>query len=299
MEIHALYHDYQEMLRRERPEIVRICTPVSSHCEITTACARAGVKAILCEKPMALDMEGAESMIAECAQAGAKLAIGHMRRHSAHHQFVKRFIDRGELGKLSHLSASCPSNFMEWGTHFVDLMLWYAGEVEWVMGQIHGIGAPRHRFGFIDVAPVVGYFKFASGAVGLLETAISGTRDEDCSQLIHIRGERGELVVPLAGSEHGAPRYCRDGSLTWIAPEIHHVSAFQLEIENLCDCIEQDKTPLADGRSGMKALEVLLAITESARTRGKVSIPLRQRKNPLEIMMNDGLQVAPQVNLQP
>ena len=53
--ISMLYTDCEEMLEKEQPDIVSICTYVNSHCELIVPCAQHGVKAILCEKPMALN----------------------------------------------------------------------------------------------------------------------------------------------------------------------------------------------------------------------------------------------------
>ena len=71
----ALYTDLDEMLEKEKPDIISICTYPNSHCELTVRCAESGVKAILCEKPMALNMEQTERMIEECARHKDKLAI--------------------------------------------------------------------------------------------------------------------------------------------------------------------------------------------------------------------------------
>ena len=276
--ISALYTDCEEMLEKEKPDIISICTYVNSHCELIIPCAQHGVKAILCEKPMALNMEEANRMVEECDKHGVKFAIGHQRRHAAQHQFTKRLIERDELGKLVALWGSSPSDLMDWGTHVVDMMLWYAGDVEWVMGQVDMTPIKRYPRGYLNVTPVIGYIKFKNGTAGVIETEIGG------HPRIHIRGGKGEVEVMM----DGGLKYSSNDNPNWTTPDLAHKDAFHLEVEDLCDCIEQDKEPLDSGRDGAKALEVLMAISESARVRGKVSLPLEQKMAPLDLIAQEG-----------
>ena len=280
--ISALYTDCEEMLVKEKPDIVSICTYVNSHCELTTKCAQHGVKAILCEKPMALNMDEANRMVEACDKHGVKLAIGHQRRHAAQHQFTKRLIERGELGKLVALWGSSPSDLMDWGTHVVDMMLWYAGDVEWVTGQVDMTPIERHRRGYLNVTPVIGYLKFKNGAAGVIETDLQA-RGVFSNPRIHIRGEKGEVEVMM----DGGLKYSSWDRLNWTTPNLVYQDAFHLEVEDLCNCIEQNKEPLDSGREGAKALEVLMAISESARLRGKVSLPLDQKMAPLDLIAKE------------
>jgi predicted dehydrogenase len=280
--VESTYTDHVAMLEKEQPDIVSICTYVNSHGALVEDCAARGVKAILCEKPMALNMAEAERMIEVCEQRGVKLAIGHQRRHAAQHQFTKRLIDRGEIGKLVALWASSPPDIMDWGTHLADMMLWYAGEAEWVMGQISGEKVERHARGYLPVTPVVAYVKFKNEAAGVLETDLQARR-VFTQPRIHIRGEQGEIEVMM----DGGLKYSSWNNLNWTTPNLQPRDAFHLEIEDLCNCIEQDKQPLDSGRDGAKALEILLAISESARQRRKVTLPLEEKAAPLDLMLRE------------
>lgn len=281
-DISNLYTDSDEMLEKEEPDIVSICTYVNTHCELVVKCIKHGVKAILCEKPMALNMEEANIMVEECEKHGVKLAIGHQRRHAAQHQFTKRLIEWGELGNLVALWGSSPSDLMDWGTHVVDMMLWYAGDVEWVMGQVDMTPIKRHPRGYLNVTPVMGYLKFKSGASGVIETDLQARRILKAPR-IHIRGEKGEVEVMM----DGGLKYSSWDKLNWTTPNLVYKDAFHLEVEDLCDCIEQDKEPLDSGKDGAKAQEVLMAISESARLRGKVNLPLEQKEAPLDLIAQE------------
>src|ERR671912_270177 len=63
------YASFDDLLQRERPDVVSICTWPPLHPELTEAAAGAGVKAVLTEKPMAVDLPGCDRMIAACEGA--------------------------------------------------------------------------------------------------------------------------------------------------------------------------------------------------------------------------------------
>ena len=64
----------------ESLDIVSICTWPPLHCEMVVAAAESGVKAILCEKPMALNLKEADQMLDSCEKSGTKLVVGHQHR---------------------------------------------------------------------------------------------------------------------------------------------------------------------------------------------------------------------------
>ena len=76
----GLYENYREMLANEELDIISICTWPPLHREMTVAAAESGAKAILCEKPMALNLGEVDRMLAACEEAGAKLVVGHQHR---------------------------------------------------------------------------------------------------------------------------------------------------------------------------------------------------------------------------
>ena len=99
-EIPASYTDMYEMLSKEELDIVGVTTHNREHVEPTIAAAEAGVKAILCEKPMALDMADADRMVEACERSKAKLLIDHTMRFEPNWRRVKKMVDEGVIGEL-------------------------------------------------------------------------------------------------------------------------------------------------------------------------------------------------------
>ncbi len=76
----TVHEDFRELLTRERPEVLSICTWPPLHPEMVEAACTAGVKGIVCEKPAAVDLAGCDRMIAAAEASGTVLVIGHQRR---------------------------------------------------------------------------------------------------------------------------------------------------------------------------------------------------------------------------
>src|SRR5207245_963487 len=132
------YTDYREMLERERPEIVAICTWPGTHAEITVAAAELGAKGILCEKPMCLNLGEADRMIEACARAGTKLAVGHHGRFERANTTARERIQEGAIGRPSLLRAHASDGLLNNGTHAIDRMRYLLGDPSalWVIGQV-------------------------------------------------------------------------------------------------------------------------------------------------------------------
>ncbi|SVE37635.1 uncharacterized protein METZ01_LOCUS490489, partial [marine metagenome] len=67
----------EEMLGAVKPDLVSVCTWHLLHPAPTVAAARAGVKGVICEKPMAVGMGLADAMVQACEESGTKLVISH------------------------------------------------------------------------------------------------------------------------------------------------------------------------------------------------------------------------------
>jgi len=94
------FTDVAEMLAATRPDAIVISTTAPSHCEFVCAAAAAGVRYILCEKPMASSLEECDRMIAACRKSGAKLAVNHQMRFMEQYTDIKALINTPEFGGL-------------------------------------------------------------------------------------------------------------------------------------------------------------------------------------------------------
>jgi predicted dehydrogenase len=153
--VDRLYTNLGQMLTRERPDIVAICTQAPQHAPIVIAAAEAGVKAILCEKPIATTLEEADAMLAACGRSGTRLAINHQTRVIPSTYAVERLLRERTIGDLRAArlldkgGRPAGNSIVEMGTHMFDLLRLYAGDPQWVaahftVGPGHG-GTDDHH----------------------------------------------------------------------------------------------------------------------------------------------------------
>lgn len=153
----AAYDDWRLMLENHKVDLVCIATPTDTHAEMTLAAIAKGA-AVLCEKPMAMDAQEAQSMLDAAEAAGVLHMIDHELRFNPNRQLIKTLIDNGDLGEIHHASISNISTGWgdrasrskgDWwsdaargggrlganGSHQTDLIRWLFGEVRAVSGQ--------------------------------------------------------------------------------------------------------------------------------------------------------------------
>ena len=110
----TLYTDLDEMIAKEKFDMVDICLPSFLHKEYATRMLRAG-KHVLCEKPMSLSSADCEEMIATAKACGKKLMIGQCLRFEPLYLFLKNAIEEGTFGKVKNAFFDRLSSMPRWG----------------------------------------------------------------------------------------------------------------------------------------------------------------------------------------
>ena len=205
--IEAITRDYQEVLADPSVDIVIIATPPSTHLKILQDCLEHG-KHVLCEKPIANNLEDAEAFVhiakkhPEC-----KVLIGNILRHNKSYQKMAEIVQSGALGSplvfrmaqnhhtmnwplyLANLSDSAP--LVNCGIHYVDVMEWFSGEkaVEVkAMGSRTEADVPSdtYNYGIMTI-------RFDGGSVGYYEAGWANTCSSDNTK--EILGPKGRLKL--------------------------------------------------------------------------------------------------------
>ena len=126
-----VYTDYSAMIKTEGLDIVSIASPNRFHSAMTIEAAKAGVKAICCEKPIAVDLKEAREMASVCGETGTKLIVNHQRRLGSDFNWVREQIQSGALGDISLIRGACAGDMLSDGTHLIDSSLFISGDVDW------------------------------------------------------------------------------------------------------------------------------------------------------------------------
>lgn len=311
-----LYTDYREMLANEELEIVSICTWPTLHSKMTVDSAEAGVKGILCEKPMSTCLAEADRMIEACDKAGTRLAIGHVYRFWEMYIEARRLIASNAIGEITFIRGISIGDLLSDGTHIVDLVRYFAGDppVNWVIGQVD-VHERRRRYGHYVEDAGICYLEFKNGVRAFIELSqISGdqpspgqvgfTRESMFKDLgrsraidwwkkgakyctAHIDGTEGRIEV--GKREQPRLRYRGKGDEDWQVPRLRKGSdPVEREIEALIKSVENGKEHPCSGRQGRHALEILMAVFESSRRRETILFPLEMTDHPLATMIEKG-----------
>jgi predicted dehydrogenase len=117
------------------PEIVSVCRPDATHAELVEAALRTpGVRAVLAEKPLALDAGAARSLADLARERGVVLAVAHFRRFAPGLRSLRDELAAGAIGELQHVAGVYVKGLLHNGTHWLDLLRFLAGEPVAVRG---------------------------------------------------------------------------------------------------------------------------------------------------------------------
>ena len=179
--------DYAAVLADPKVKAIVLATPHSQHVEQVIRAAQAG-KHVLCDKPFATDLAGAERAQAAADAAGVVLAIGFQRRFLPAYAELKRRIDSGALGDPVHVEAnqSAPAGLRlghdNWrsqpgemrggamgghGIHMVDMMIGLFGPIVRVNAW-----ARKHYSGSVFDDTTLAMLDFANGRTGTLTSVL-------------------------------------------------------------------------------------------------------------------------------
>ncbi len=265
------YSDAQAMLDGEDLDIVSVCTWPHLHAPLTIAAARAGVKVIHCEKPMATSWGEAKEMVRVCEENGVRLTFNHQRRFLGPFQTARAQMQAGAIGELVRIEGNC-GDLYDWGTHWLDMFFFYHGETpaKWVMAQIDSreerkiFGVPMENQGLCE-------FQFEDGVRAFLATG----RDAHEPVAHRLIGTEGMIEVLWDAPYLRLLNATTNGWQTVEQPDdLHGPNSVERAIADVVDSLTTGRESLLSARNALRATEVIFAAYESSRRRGRVDLPL-------------------------
>ncbi|TKA12156.1 Gfo/Idh/MocA family protein [Actinacidiphila oryziradicis] len=287
------YQDYHELLEADQPDIVSICTPPVFHLDVVRAAVAAGVRAVHCEKPIALSYGDALEMAVLAADAGVQLTFNLQRRFEAVQRFAREQIMAGEIGDVVTIEGYCP-NLPDWGAHILDLILFHRGDAapSWVMGQID-VTVDRYIYGALAETASLTQIAWPDGV-----RAVVSTGREPHTPVLNLENNLGLLIqgtrgrVDLRGARCRVRRFGKEDlvldspfdtdSANWdrgVDPAI--VAGTGEAIQDLADALRTGRAPVLDAAYGLRGAELIFATYESSRSRRRVPLPLDRLDNAL------------------
>jgi predicted dehydrogenase len=228
--------DWRRLLERDDIDAVDICTPNNLHREIAIAAAQAG-KMILCEKPLAMNVEEGEAMCQAVEQAGVPNIVWYNYRRVPAVTLAKQLIDEGRLGRVFHyravflqdwtISADLPQGGAAlWRldadaagsgvtgdllAHCIDTAIWLNGMIgdvnamteTFIKERQHNLTGKVEKVGIDDACAFLCHFN--NGSLGTFES----TR--------YARGHKALYTFEINGE---------DASIAWDLHDLHRLSYF-------------------------------------------------------------------------
>lgn len=281
-------------------DVVAVLTPSGMHSKHAIAVAQAG-KHVIVEKPMALRLDDADSMIHACDVASVKLFVVKQNRFNVPVVKLREALDAGRFGRLilgtvrvrwcreqAYYDQDAWRGTWQFdggvltnqASHHVDLLEWMMGEVEAVHAR--SMTALAH-IEAEDTA--VATLKFRNGSLGIIE-ATTAIRPNDLEGSLSVLGERGSVEIagfsvnkirtwqfsdPISEDEEVMQKYS-------VNPPNVYGFGHQAYYEHVIKCLRDGSPAIVDGLVGRKSLELISALYESIETGREVNLRFHPKR---------------------
>jgi predicted dehydrogenase len=279
-----LVKDPEEVFSDESVDAVVITAPAVTHYQLALEAMRAG-KHVFVEKPMSLEVEQGQALLDVSEELGRVLMVGHLLIYHPAVDFLKAYVDSGELGHILYIYShrlnlgrlrhdeNC---LWSLAPHDISLMLYLLdSEPE----SVAATGASYLRDGLEDV--VFCSMRFPAGQMGNCHVSwldphktrkftIVGTNKmvvfDDMSPDEKIRIYDKRVYRPAGMLEYGSELYLHVGEES--TPDIEMQEPRALECRHFIDFVRHGSRPRSDGTQGLKVLRVLSAASKSLESGG-------------------------------
>lgn len=290
------FRSLSALLAGSDADVVILCTPSGMHAEQGIQIAAAG-RHVITEKPMATRWADAKQLVRACDQAGVRLFVVKQNRRNATLQLVKHAIEKKRFGRIymANLNVywSRPQEYydsakwrgtwefdggalMNQASHYIDLLDWLIGPVD----SVHAFTATLARNIQVEDTGVAN-IRWRNGALGSVNVTML-TYPQNLEGSLTILGEKGTVRVggvavnEIQHWDFADPDPEDDARVERASYETTSVYGFghPLYYDNVISTLRGEAEPETDGREGLRSLELLIGLYQSARDRTVISLPL-------------------------
>lgn len=258
------YADLSEMLKG-CPDVISVAVPASAHCMVTEQCLMAGAH-VLVEKPIAVTVYEAESMIRLTEEQDRVLMVGHIERFNPAMQRIRQLLEGRRIGTVHRVTAlrcgQSPHSLrdkldigitIDLAIHDIDLMLWLFGPGDVIASIV------RHSAHGVFDDGVVGLLCFDSGIDGIVQADWLSNWKARTWTIVGDRGAiEADLImrkVTLYRDSHGPEQ--TEFFLPYVEPLKTEIAAFVEAVRG------RGPVPVT-GQEGLWALRVALTMLRGA-----------------------------------
>lgn len=292
------YIDYKKMLEEQRPDLVAICTESGKHGAIALDCLDRHAHLII-EKPIALSLEEADRIIEKAKTLQLTVCACHQNRFNKSILKIRDALERGRFGRLLHGTAHIRWNrgpdyyqqapwrgtwdqdggaLMNQCIHNIDLLRWMmGGDIVEVIGM-----TDRLTHDYIEAEDLgLALIRFSNGSYGVIE-GTTNIYPQNLEETLYIFGEKGTIkaggksvnrIEEWRFSDHSDEPDQVKAEFCENPPNVYGFGHKPLYAD-VIDAILNHRKPYVTAQDGRNALELVLAIYESAATGRSVKLPI-------------------------
>ncbi len=272
------YENFDKIKNNDNIDVIYVVLPNSMHADFSIRAAKAG-KHVICEKPMAINVEECDAIIAACNKNKVRLGIGYRLHSEPYTQEIKRFVKEKTFGNIRYITADAgyysntePKQWrldkklsgggalMNMGVYAIQSIIYGTGENPISVTAQEFSTRPEY---FKDTdETITAQFEFKSGLVGTIMTShnVSANR-------LHAKCDNGwyelnpaSTYIPLAGRTS-------NGELNF-----KQESQQKLQMDDYAKHILFDAPNLVPGEMGKRDMMIVEAIYKSIAEGGKKQI---------------------------
>lgn len=280
--IPTIHETWQQLVQDENIEIVDIAIPPDKQLEVVRLiCKQKHIKGILCQKPLAMNLEEAREIVQLCTDAGIKIGVNSNMRYDQSMRALKTILDRGYLGEtvLATIDMRAIPHWQDFlkkydrieilnmGIHHIDVFRYLFGDPEKVTALTRS--DPRTKFNHID--GISQYtFQYANDLMATSLDDVWAWPGEGVEKDIYIKW-RVEGTEGFAQGTIGWPSYpartpstlefsTRQAPNQWFRPtwdKVWFPDAFQGTMAQLLCAVEDGTEPEVSGRDNLHTVAAI------------------------------------------
>ena len=268
-----------EILADDNIDAVLIASSTDTHCDLIEAATKAG-KAVLCEKPVDLNLQRARDCLQNVSKQNKPVMMGFNRRFDPSFAALKAAADANEIGKSELLSITSfdpsppPISYINVsGGLFRDMMIHDFDMANFIMGELPvsiiavGSSIVDSEIGAAgDVDTAVATLSYANGSFAVIRNSRRAAYGYD--QRVELLGSAGQLEVK--NQLENTMVKSTDAGITGAKPTYffleRYMPAYEIEWAAFVDAVTGKASVPATLKDGVAALAMAEAATESLRT---------------------------------
>lgn len=259
-------------------DVVDVCSPTDTHRRYVERAADAGLD-VFCEKPLAVTLEDATSMIEATERAGVQLLVGHVLRYFPAYERVQSLVAAGEIGTVGTIRARRHSPFPAWGSDswfgdddrsggvFVDLGIHEFDFLRWCVGPVERVFARRRRWEDRQYGHAT--LRFTSGAVGYVEAGWDRPTGAGLTSDLEVAGDAGILEYDSTASESLSLEL--EGKEPPAVPTVEG-DGYHRELASFVRALDGEVEPRVTADDALEALRIAVAASRSAESGKPVDV---------------------------